>query len=71
MFSYLKNLKVFQSIRIEEVPTGHRMLGVTDDTIRHSLADMDPTSAMAAALTEVLCLRQEIGNMIEREKKRR
>jgi hypothetical protein len=66
---YLQGLGVFQAIRLELVKPDQRMIGVTDEVIQAGLADADPTSAIALALTEVLCLRETIGRMIAKEMK--
>ena len=67
---WLESLAVFQSCHLEQVPTAHRMIGVGDHEIRAALRDMDPTSSMAKSLTEVLCLREEIGRMAVRDRPR-
>ena len=64
---YLRNLEVFQNINVWAVPTSHRMIGVTSECIQKSIADLDPRSAMALALTEVLCLRENIRQMVMRD----
>lgn len=65
--SYLQNLDVFQPIHRNQVPTDLRMIGVTNEAIQRGLADLDPTSCIALALTEVLCLRDEIRDMNKQE----
>lgn len=60
---YLQNLTWPQSICLKRVPAARRMIGVTSESIQRSIADLDPTCSIAMALTEVLCLRQEISEI--------
>ncbi len=62
-----RNLAVFQSVHIEKVPTSMRLIGLIDEAIRACVSDADPNSALAKALMEVLCLREEIRRIAARE----
>jgi hypothetical protein len=62
--------KYLRSPRVERkaVPSDHRMIGVTSYEICDSLQTMDPSSAISRAMTEVMCLREEIDEMVAKYK---
>ena len=49
---------------LSAVPPEYRMTIVPDVVIRNSLAHLDPSSSIARAMCEVLCLRETIQQMV-------